>query len=318
MAIKMNKLFKIRDLFDLYKGTRLTKTDMVNGTTNYLGAIDDNNGVRQKIDAIPKFSGHFITVNYNGSVGEAFYQSQPFWASDDVNVLDLKSYELNKELAMYLVTIIKANKHKFSYGRKWTSEKMLDTEISLPVTIEGNPDWQYMEDYIKSLNLKLQETGIERHMQALNTDVWKEFCLKDIFDCKTTPHVIDVEDGNHPYVTRTSVNNGVQRHVDICDNKPNAGNCITVGAEGAVAFYQNKPFIAGVKVYTLRNEYLNIYNGLFLCTVLNSHVYKYSYGRARILEKLKNETILLPAKMGNPDWQYMEDYIKQLPYSDRI
>ena len=142
----MNRLFKIRNLFYIYKGTRLTKADMDEGVVNYLGAIDDNNGIRQKINVLPKFSGHYITVNYNGSVGEAFYQNQPFWASDDVNILELKNYKLNKDLALYLVTIIRANKYKFSYGRKWTLEKMLDTELFLPATAEGEPNWSFMEN----------------------------------------------------------------------------------------------------------------------------------------------------------------------------
>ena len=69
----------------------------------------------------------------------------------------------------------------------------------------------------------------------------------------------------------------------------------------------------------IRNKKLNKYNGLFICTVLNQDVYKYSYGRARILDKIKQEIIKLPVdKNGNPDWDYMEKYIKSLPYSDLI
>jgi hypothetical protein len=53
--------------------------------------------------------------------------------------------------------------------------------------------------------------------------------------------------------------------------------------------------------------------------VLNASVYKYSYGRARILSKIKDEIIKLPIdKNGSPDWEFMENYIKALPYSDKI
>lgn len=93
-----------------------------------------------------------ITVNYNGSVGEAFYQKDPFWASDDVNVLYAKDFwKLNQYIAMFIITVIKANKYRLGYGRKWTLEKMKETIIKLPSKKDGKPDFEYMERYIKTL-----------------------------------------------------------------------------------------------------------------------------------------------------------------------
>jgi len=143
--------FSLGELFKFYKGKRLTKEDMIKGTVNFIGAISENNGVRQFIDVEPMFEPNCITVNYNGSVGEAFYQFEPFWASDDVNVLYADGWELNKYIAMFIITTIKANRYKFSYGRKWTLEKMKESVIKLPKSSDDSPDWEYMEQYIKSL-----------------------------------------------------------------------------------------------------------------------------------------------------------------------
>lgn len=146
------KEYRMDALFQIEKGKRLTKADMIDGQDNYLGAISGNNGVRQKISASILWKGSCITVNYNGSVGEAFYQSKPFWASDDVNILYAKDFwEMNKYIAMFLITVIKANKYRFGYGRKWTMEKMKETVIKLPSQEDGTPDFTYMEKYIKSL-----------------------------------------------------------------------------------------------------------------------------------------------------------------------
>ena len=49
------------------------------------------------------------------------------------------------------MTVIKANKYRFSYGRKWTLEKMNDTVIKLPSKEDGKPDFEYMERYTKTL-----------------------------------------------------------------------------------------------------------------------------------------------------------------------
>jgi hypothetical protein len=143
--------FELGRLFKFVKGKRLTKDDMSEGNTNYLGAISENNGVRQLIDAPAIFEGNCITVNYNGSVGEAFYQSEPFWATDDVNVLYANGWTLNKYIALFVATVIKANRYKFSYGRKWTMEKMKQSMVKLPAAVKGSPDWAYMEEYMKNL-----------------------------------------------------------------------------------------------------------------------------------------------------------------------
>lgn len=144
--------YKMDFLFRFAKGKRLTKADMIPGSINYLGAISENNGVREKIETDFYWEPNCITINYNGSVGEAFYQSMPFWASDDVNVLYAKDFwKMNKYIAMFLITVIKANKYRFGYGRKWTMEKMKETVIRLPSRADGAPDFIYMEKYIKSL-----------------------------------------------------------------------------------------------------------------------------------------------------------------------
>ncbi len=144
--------YRIDQLFDFRKGKRLTKAEMIPGKVNFIGAISENNGIREKIEVETVFEANCITVNYNGSVGEAFYQLEPFWASDDVNVLYAKDFwTLNQYIAMFIITVIKANKYRFGYGRKWTLEKMKETMIKLPCKKDGTPDFEYMERYIKLL-----------------------------------------------------------------------------------------------------------------------------------------------------------------------
>ena len=96
------------------------------------------------------FTGNKITVSYNGSIARAFYQKNAFWASDDVNVLSLKEYELNKNIAMFLLVLIEKEKYRYNYGRKWDKELMLDSKILLPQKC-GTPDWGYMDSYIQSI-----------------------------------------------------------------------------------------------------------------------------------------------------------------------
>ena len=91
-----------------------------------------------------------ITVCYNGSVGETFYQEEPFWASDDVNVL-YPRFNLNKKIAMFLCPIIKTVGQKYVFIDKWKKEDMEKDKIKLPVDANGYPDFSYMENYIETV-----------------------------------------------------------------------------------------------------------------------------------------------------------------------
>lgn len=101
-------------------------------------------------------------------MGEAFYQPEPYWATDDVNALYSKYDGFNKYIGLFFVAVIRKEKYRFNYGRKWTLENMKETEICLPVKKNDNnapiidgacifseqgyvPDWDYMENYIKNL-----------------------------------------------------------------------------------------------------------------------------------------------------------------------
>ena len=64
---------------------------------------------------------------------------------------------------------------------------------------------------------------------------------------------------------------------------------------------------------------MNKYIGLFLCMVIDAEKYRFSYGRTLTKTYFTSSKIKLPAtKEGKPDWQWMEDYIKSLPYSNCI
>ena len=141
-------------LFYIKKGSRLTKADMKDGNIHFIGATSFNNGITNLISNNGKLHPkNTITVNYNGSVGEAFYQNDKFWASDDVNVLYPK-FHMNKNIALFIIPLIKFAGLSYKFIDKWKLEDMENTIIYLPVDEKGNPDWNYMESYITQLKEK--------------------------------------------------------------------------------------------------------------------------------------------------------------------
>jgi len=144
------KPFSYNDLFAIKKGRRLTKAEMIDGTTPYIGSSDANNGLTAMIGQPPIHEANTISLSYNGSVGEAFYQPKVFWATDDVNVL-YPLFKMNSATALFICALIRNEKYRYNYGRKWTLDKMNKSIIKLPVKNDGSPDFDFMENYIKSL-----------------------------------------------------------------------------------------------------------------------------------------------------------------------
>lgn len=90
-------------------------------------------------------------MSYNGSVGEAFYQAEAFFASDDVNVLYPRGFDLPTGRGIFVCTLIRQERYRYNYGRKWRIEQMRNTIIRLPVTHEGCPDWDWVDSFTSAL-----------------------------------------------------------------------------------------------------------------------------------------------------------------------
>lgn len=153
LKIRNWKWFFYSDVFDIERGYYNKRPELVGGL-NFISASMFNNGVTDKVS--PKvveklFEGNCLTVVNNGHAAEAFYQKQDFTCSHDVNILRLKGHKINPHVAMFLIPLIRKEKYRFNYGRKWRFERMIKSRIKLPVNETGNPDWKFMENYIKSL-----------------------------------------------------------------------------------------------------------------------------------------------------------------------
>ncbi|MBE6002466.1 MAG: hypothetical protein E7232_00005 [Lachnospiraceae bacterium] len=123
---------------------------------------------------------------------------------------------------------------------------------------------------------------------------------------------------------------------DVEKKKIEKPNAITIGDTTATCFYQNEHFITGDHMIVVRADWLNQYTALYVLTFLNNEQFKYSYGRAYLMDRVKETIVKLPYKKDKsgqpmidethkfdedgyiPDWEYMENYMKSLAYGDRI
>lgn len=153
LNIQSWKLFNLGDLFSFEKGERLTKLDRIKGDIPLLTAGENNNGIAEYVSLEDfkdkkKIFENKITVDMFFNV---FYHDYKYFSDDNIHTLIPINFELNKYNSLFLVTVLSKLKYKYAYGRQVRLMRLPFEKIKLPVDKAGNPDWQFMEDYIKSL-----------------------------------------------------------------------------------------------------------------------------------------------------------------------
>lgn len=331
------KWYYLKDLFRIDTGKDLIYSELTSGEYPVIGHKAENNG----ITATTVFLNTHKLYDHTKTISLAdrgnFYatvQSHDFYVGTRVKALVAKFYAKLEHL-LFLCVLINKEQYRFSYGRN-CCDRIDAFKIKLPVTPDGTPDWKYMEDFVKDqiipqLPKKAQKVWLQKYdttpqkqeNMKLNTQDWKWFNYIDLFrisGSKTTP-IDELENygkGKFPYVTTQAVNNGVESFYNYSTEK---GGVLTVdSAVLGFCSYQEYDFSASDHVEVLTPLFkMNRYIAIFLVTLINKEQYRYSYGRKCSQIKLRNSKIKLPVTpSGEPDWQFMEDYIKSLPFSRNI
>ena len=327
------KYFVIGNLFRLESGKVNNASELADGADiAYIGAKKSDNGimryVARDVSKVTKGNCVIFICDGQGSIGLANYMESDFMGT--VNVVAGYNEVLTPNIGLFIATVFSLERKKYSFGRKLKTA-LASTKMKLPATTDDKPDWQWMELFIDSLHSKPLTTKNVANIGAnsLKIDNWKEFYVGELFDSiyKVASYHDDeltsVSIGNKnaiAYVTRTDQDNGVKSLVcDIGLANIESGNAIVIGDTTSTISYQPSPFVAGEHIIAARAGWLNKFTGLFITCLLRQERYRYSYGRAYKLDLIRNTKLKLPVMPdGKPDWQFMENYIKSLPYGDRL
>ena len=346
--------FNFIDVFNIKGGFYNKKPPLEeNGTIPFLGAVDNNNGITEfyTFENIKRnsktgwgvnepierkiFPGNCICVTNNGSVGYAYYQTHKFTCTHDVNPLYLKNRELTPSIAKFLIAAIEKQRVCFRYVRKWRPCRMVKSKILLPINSNGLIDYDFMESFIKDVeDQKIEEyrnyaskcvmeclLKENQKIKKLEEKDWKPFYVKDIFTfIQRGKRLIkdNQKSGKVPYVSSSAMNNGVDNYISNDSRVRKFEKCLSLANSGSVGscFYEPFEFVASDHVTHLKNPERNKYQYLFEATLLNRLSEKYNFNREINDERISTEVIMLPLdKNGNPDYEYMETYIKKLMLS---
>lgn len=330
--------FRVGELFEItptkwYKNNPVVEEELL---APQVSNTTQPNGITSFEKYPANNDGNVITFSDTTVGGETlFYQPVDFIGYSHVQKIVPIGFELNQKIAHYVISSFrKAVDGKFNYAAKFNRENASNTLITLPVTSDGKPDWLFMEEYINFIEggeEKSQTTCSTRgehleatHSKALVEPEFKEFRVEDLFEITT--HALHNSgdftiEGEIPYITRTTFNNGVAKYVDEAETKEIvSGNAIAIAGETAKLYYQPYDFVVGTKVAVMRYEAINRENAMYVISAIEKSVSS-QFGFSNILtgKKLKELTITLPATpSGDPDWEYMQSYIKEIDYQKKM
>lgn len=320
------KEFRVGDLFPiLTKGKCGDASNLVDGDeVNYIGAKWSDNGVmkscakNENSDFLSPGNCIAMIGQGEGSSGYAIYLDRDFIGATSLN-LGYADW-INPYTGLFVATILCQEYDKYSFGRSWTGNRLKNTIISLPATPSGEPDWKYMEDFMGGLHSEPLKTSVKSSHIPLETEKWGEFRVGDLFDVERGTRLVsdEREDGNIPLVTAGENNEGVSDIIHPTINKVYE-NKIGIDMFGN-AFYHSDKFVCDDNILVLLEKTpISDCAKLFVSVVLSQDKYRYSYGRQYRQKNYATHVIRLPQTPdGEPDWAWMENYMRSLPYSDLI
>lgn len=210
------------------------------------------------------------------------------------------------------------------------SSKDFDRTIKEYILYKQKQEIGILEKDINEVQLfELMESliiGKDQTKKELNLSdkQFKEYPISEIFKIRSVKGRItrqQLVSGDYKYITTSNKNFGFSGyHNEYAEE----GKVFTVdSATDGKSFYQTHKFIGSDHVEILEpldkyKDKVNIYNALYIQTLLNYYLDKYEYSRKRAQKRIKKEYLYLPIKNQEIDWNFMEQYIKSLPYSEYI
>ena len=325
--------FLVLDLFVAQKGTQKNMNALLPGTLPLVSAKKIDNGYRDFVekDSGKVFEGHCLTLNNDGDggAGLVFYQPSDFALDTHVTALYPKR-DMSKLQMLYIANCISKQRSLFGHGRSINSSRLAHLTCMLPINEKSEPDYEFMEEYMKGIEKKLlkrYQKYLSKAKQTLpsinkldwdSNIKWKDYEISNTFNIKASQSSIDKNKltgalGNYPYITRSNLNNGIDMFIGEQPlYKLDNANTITIGLDTQTIFYQGAQFYTGQNIQVLSNLHLNKYVSLFIIPLIKTQLQKFNWGgNGATLGRLKKQRFILPINTnGVPNYAYMENYMK--------
>lgn len=157
--------FHLYDIFSISMGNKFDRSKMceVDEGINFVGRSALTNGVACAVTSVEDKKGNTvqpypagdITIALGGSIGAAFVQDREFYTSQNVCVLHTDDPSITERAKWFVSASITASCGNYeAFTDELNRHIRTDFIIRLPVDKTGQPDWAYMEEYMRKMEEK--------------------------------------------------------------------------------------------------------------------------------------------------------------------
>lgn len=351
--------FRVGDLFDVDNLAYYDIEDVSNGeTTPLVSTRVTHNGYQKFSNENKKIhQGNSITLSAHSA--KFFYQPVPFICVS--HMYSIKHNKMNTKIGLYLVcAFTKATSSQFNFSQKLTGKKFSSMLVYLPVidatanTPNPEPDWEYMENYIKTIeqkyidqiagiNTREQQVLAQLHSRSVDVEPvaqgYADFRVGDVFETVgktyTGPAFWSTPEPRRdnlllppmpagstfiPLITGSTTDNGISgwavstEHIDVSP-------CISIAPHSGYVALQRSFVAIGRNAYAIRLLHANFsLRSLMYCVCVLQKLLHVGvdYSNLASWDVVKDKIIQLPiTPTGDIDWNYMEQYITWIETRER-
>ena len=160
------KKFALGTLFTSSTGDVDLQQKDINGKGEFfINSGVENRGIKGRTDRPARiFPANTITVDFWGN---AYYRDFEYKMATHNHVFSLAGDVIrNRHVGMYIAGILSKLPKLFSYNNMATWNKLKTIEVSLPATLNGDIDFDYMERYIRAIE-KLAIADVAKYKDKL-------------------------------------------------------------------------------------------------------------------------------------------------------
>lgn len=326
--------------FKAFHAVNLNLAAKENGDIAYVTRTAVNNGIESFIDS-KYIDSDYINkskaITFGAESGKFFFHDYEFVTGN--KMYGFYNENINKKNAPAVIAILKngLKDSGFEYGYGMIPSRVNKRKISFPI-INDEVAWDFLEkicqDNIQQFSKFVKESKVLLGNSIdLNSRLWTGFQVDKIFNVTSGKDFPKYKRtiGTMPFIGSTAKNNGLTDFIETNIETPNSfgKKVISVNRNGSVGYAFYHPYEAYFSGDTrflsfIEDREISPYIGIFVARAIISQKNQFGFGFKLGTKRLKELKIQLPITLDStvknpvPDWVFIEDYIKSLPYGDLI
>ncbi len=149
--------FSITDIFQPIRGREGNMAMLENGNVPLISAKKNSNGLKGFVNTSGAIMrGNCISLNNDGDGGAGLSYYQPHSMALDTHVTALVPIidEMNKFSLLFISNCLSGLHDFFGHGLSISNKRVSKIKIMLPINKNNEPDFEYMEQYVKNIMIK--------------------------------------------------------------------------------------------------------------------------------------------------------------------